>query len=296
MDRCEQSAADTGHPDASREGRNEVATRHYSPSSTPLGERPETPAARFRAVDGPLSPRRKQELHPLYPRPTAVSECLPTDEDVVEFTGLVLDADMPDILGFLDRARASGMTVEGVYIDLLAPAARRLGDLWMADQCSFAEVTMAMARLQVVLREVGPSFRSAVEYVNSGRRLLLSPAVGEQHTFGLLILAELFVRAGWDVWGGAAPGDDVVRLVRDEWFDVVGLSVGCSPRLDSLAAEIRRIRAASRNRSIGVMVGGTIFSEHPELVAQVGADATAVDGRDAPRIAAALGKARASPC
>lgn len=295
MERYEQSATDTGHPHASAEGRNDVAARHYSACSPPLGDRPETAAALARVVDEQLVPRLVEELRPKYPQTSTVSECSPTDADVVEFTGLVLNADMADILGFLDRAHASGVTGEGVYIDLLAPAARRLGELWMADECSFAEVSMAMARLQVVLREVGPAFRSAVEYVNKGRRLLLSPAAGEQHTFGLLILAELFVRAGWDVWGGAAPGDDVVRLVRNEWFDVVGLSVGCSPRLDSLAVEIRRIRAASRNRSIGVMVGGTIFNEHPELVAQVGADATAVDGREAPRIAAALGKARASP-
>ena len=30
------------------------------------------------------------------------------------------------------------------------------------------------------------------------------------------------------------------------------------------------------------MVGGRVFTEHPELVASVGADATAIDGRQAP--------------
>jgi methanogenic corrinoid protein MtbC1 len=35
------------------------------------------------------------------------------------------------------------------------------------------------------------------------------------------------------------------------------------------------------NRSIGVLVGGQVFIDHPELVALIGADATATDGKQA---------------
>ena len=45
---------------------------------------------------------------------------------------------------------------------------------------------------------------------------------------------------------------------------------------------IRALRRASRNRAIGVLVGGPLFIDHPELVARVGADATAIDGGQAP--------------
>jgi hypothetical protein len=44
---------------------------------------------------------------------------------------------------------------------------------------------------------------------------------------------------------------------------------------------IQSIRRASRNRGVGVLVGGRLFIEHPDYVARVGADATAVDGRQA---------------
>lgn len=52
--------------------------------------------------------------------------------------------------------------------------------------------------------------------------------------------------------------------------------------LDALAASIRVIRRASLNPAIVVMVGGQLFSEHPDLARQVGADATATDARLAP--------------
>ena len=108
------------------------------------------------------------------------------------------------------------------------------------------------------------------------------PVPGEQHTFGLLMVVEFFRRADWDVWSGlASPAYDLVRLVRNEWFAVVGLSVGSETRIDALTNGIRAIRRASLNHDIGIMVGGPIFVAHPELVARVGADATAIDGGQA---------------
>jgi methanogenic corrinoid protein MtbC1 len=86
---------------------------------------------------------------------------------------------------------------------------------------------------------------------------------------------------------GGAIDDPAVR-VRKEWADVVGLSIGSERRLDWLQRCISEVRAASRNPGVVVMVGGPIFTLHPDWVARVGADATARDARDAPRVAGRL--------
>jgi methanogenic corrinoid protein MtbC1 len=139
------------------------------------------------------------------------------------------------------------------------------------------------------LRDVSADFRNESECVPNGRRLLLVPAPGEQHTFGLFIVSDFFARAGWDVWGGpGSPDGDVFSLVRHEWFDVVGLSVGCATRLDVLAADIRTVRATSRNPAVGIMVGGPLFIADPTCVERVGADAMAESARHAPDAALAL--------
>ncbi len=62
---------------------------------------------------------------------------------------------------------------------------------------------------------------------------------------------------------------------------MVGFSLTCDSRIEALAALIHDIRRATRNPSIGVMVGGLPFAERPELSALVGADATATDGQQA---------------
>ena len=114
------------------------------------------------------------------------------------------------------------------------------------------------------------------------RRILLVPAPGEQHTFGLAMVATFFRRAGWTVWSEPlACSNDLVGIVRNEWFSVVGFSLSCASRMEALATHIRRVRRASRNPAVGILVGGQVFLERPELVVLVGADATAVDGRQA---------------
>jgi len=119
--------------------------------------------------------------------------------------------------------------------------------------------------------------------------MLLVPASGEQHSLGLLMIADFFARAGWDVTGSETPtGADLFRRVRDQWFDVVGLAVGCDPRLDLLAADIRTLRATSRNGDVQVMLGGPILAMHPEYVGVVGADGQAADARQALQVAERL--------
>jgi methanogenic corrinoid protein MtbC1 len=96
------------------------------------------------------------------------------------------------------------------------------------------------------------------------------------------MVAEFFRRAGWQVHDDSSEaGTDPVDNVRGRWFDVVGLSLSGERHLDVLATTIHAIRKASRNRGVGVMVGGPLFIEHPDWVARVGADTTANDGRQA---------------
>ncbi len=205
----------------------------------------------------------------------------PGSAEVAELAALVVAHDANVAHSYVEALRARGTSLETVYLELLAPAARHLGRLWEADLCDFTEVTLGLCRLQQVLNDLSAEFHADLDAPQHGRRALLVPAPGEQHTFGLSMVAEFFRRAGWDVWGEAASKDELVALVRVEWFAVIGFSVSSETRLEVLAGAVRAIRRASRNRCLGVLVGGRVFVEHPELVPFVGADATAVDARHA---------------
>ena len=205
----------------------------------------------------------------------------PGNELVAELANLVVREDVAAAATRIESLRQTGLTIETLYLELLAPTARYLGELWEADILDFMSVTLGCSRLQQLLHELSPTFFREAEQHEHRRRVLLVPVPGEQHTFGLYMVAEFFRRAGWDVWSGCMPTRELAELVGKESFTLVGFSLSGAQRLDALSASIRSVRRASRNRGIGVLVGGPVFVGHPELVSLVGADATALDGRQA---------------
>ena len=218
-----------------------------------------------------------------------------TSEEVLEYADLLLARDDAAAFTFVEALQAQALSPEALYLDVLAPAARHLGTLWDQDLCDFTQVTVGLMRLQQALRRLSPAFQNELARRDLGCRALLVPGPGEQHTFGLVMVAEFFRRAGWDVWGGPqSNSQDPVEMVRSVAFTMVGFSVGSNHTLDRLATLIRKVRRASRNHAIGVMVGGPIFLENPSLVASVGADGTAVDGRQAVHLAQGLRNLQAS--
>lgn len=203
-------------------------------------------------------------------------------EHVGAFTALLLDNDLEAPRRFLSDLRDGGVALDHIYIDLFSPSARRLGEMWSADQCDFTAVTLGLWRLQRLLYEFSPSFQVDAEPPTDGRRILLAPMPGEQHTFGMFMVAEFFRRAGWDVIDGPVVSTaELTDTVARNWFEVIGLSLSCDRGLDAMAALVREIRRSSRNSGIGIIVGGPVFIEHPDAVVRVDADVSAGDARQA---------------
>lgn len=237
-----------------------------------------------RTIEADIIPRLVRAHRPAAPEPAlAPATRSISAAEVSSFVRAVLAQDDGAWQHAVEALRADGASIDTLYVDLLTPAARELGRMWEDDVAQFSEVTVGVGRLQRVMRHLSPAFGREVEHPADGRRVLLMPAPGEQHTFGLAMVAEYFRRAGWDVVCELDGHSlDPVALVRSEWFDVIGMSVGAEARLDWLESGIAAVRRASRNRAIGVMVGGPVFVADPARAGTVGADATAPDGRQAP--------------
>ncbi len=237
-----------------------------------------------KAIEVEIVPRlvlaRRSARVPATAAPEAAA--VPTATEVADFARLVLARDAEAAFAHVDALRGRGAALDTLLLRLLAPAARQLGDWWCEDECDFTQVTTGLWRLHQVLRYLSPPAPDDPEGRNVHRRALLVPLPGEQHSFGVAMVAEFFRQAGWNVWSGpVASADDLLALAAKDWFAVIGVSVASEVMLTSVSALVRALRRASRNRSVGVMVGGQIFNAHPQLVARVGADATASDGRQA---------------
>ena len=217
-------------------------------------------------------------------------------EQVDELTDIVLRRDIADAQAYVQARRQAGLSVEALYLELLAPVAQRLGAMWEADLCDFTQVTVGLWRLQQIVHEHGAAFQRERPARVSARRALLVPAPGSQHTFGLLMVSEFFRRAGWQVVGDPTLSvAAALAAAATEWFDVIGLSVGSECHVDAVASAILALRRASPNPALVVMVGGPIVSLRADFVERVGADATAADAATAVALADQLVRLSAEP-
>lgn len=211
-------------------------------------------------------------------------------EDVTELTRLLIDHEASVAAAYVETIHTEGASMKSICLGLLAPAARELGWLWEQDRADFVQVTVGLCRLHEVLRGMSRSLRIDHVAPERGSSVLLVPTPGEQHTFGLMMVAEFFRRAGWEV-ATEYPNrmDELLSLVSQERYTLVGLTVGCEDRLDGLSGRISQVRRASRNKGVGILVGGRIFVDNPDLATRVGADASARDAGEVAKHAANVG-------
>ncbi len=190
---------------------------------------------------------------------------------------------------FVAGLRDAGTPIESLYLDLITPAARRLGVMWEEDDCSFSDVTLGVLRLGNVMRLLDTAFAGDSARQGAAPSILLAQMPGEQHGLGLAMVSQFFRRAGWQVRQESMPASAALEaIVAADWYGVVGISLACDTHLDALPGLILALRRASRNKAVGMLVGGPPFLAQPELAAMVGADGTAMDGLQAVRCARGL--------
>jgi MerR family transcriptional regulator, light-induced transcriptional regulator len=198
-------------------------------------------------------------------------------EEATALAAMALRVDAHGLMERVDSIITNGAGVEAVLIDLLAPAARQLGIWWEEDECDFVDVTMGLWRLQQVVYDVSARYPGKAP-LHPARKALFTVFPGEQHSFGTSLVEECFRRNGWlTTCLGQADRAELLRLVADHHFDLIGITMSCDRDCAEAAAFIDQLRSNSKNPVLGVMVGGRVLVERPELAPQMGADATADD-------------------
>ena len=210
-------------------------------------------------------------------RPTITDNDVPHTV-VQQLVQMALTNDTADMLAYVQAIYAQGVALETVYLHVLTPVARTLGEMWERDECTFTDVTVGLWRIKQVMHELSPTFQSVAQEQSHGREVMLVPTPGSAHNLGLFMVSEFFRRSGWRVSGELlSQPSDMLHAVQKDWIDLVGLSVGISDHVAPLADLIKALRGASRNPALQVMVGGPLMLAHPEYVSLLGADFMAVD-------------------
>lgn len=261
-----------------RQGLNRLENLFIVPDIYRRDDVAERQARLARIVSNEIVPRLLRlhsEAVPAAPPIAVVIEALaPTSADITGLADIVLGSDLEAAAAYVVVLRERGLSMETLFLELLEPTARLLGEMWDRDDCDFIDVTLGVARLQKLLAIFNETH--IFPGLDTHRNILMAMTPGDQHFFGITMVERFLTAAGWQVRTEfEGTSEDIAKVAKQHWFAVVGLTAGSERQLESMRTTIALIRRESRNQAIGVMVGGPMFTANPELARDVGADDTA---------------------
>jgi methanogenic corrinoid protein MtbC1 len=242
----------------------------------------------FRDTSGTQSNDNVQELEtPVSLPPIRTTQPAVFDDAAIRaFASQVLihevDVLSETVNGYLDQDVAP----EVLFIQLIAPAARELGEKWNRDECDFVDVTMGLWRLQSLLRTIAVWAPPSPGWNLRTNKALFTTMPNDQHSLGALIISECFQRAGWDVETLIEPEQsDILQALSATSYDLVGLTVTTDFSIAAVPKLLTAMRSVSCNPNLAIMIGGPALGYDPGRARELGADGTAPDAEAALKMA-----------
>ncbi|MEM8749469.1 MAG: cobalamin-dependent protein [Pseudomonadota bacterium] len=209
-----------------------------------------------------------------------------SENDVADIADLLLAGHEQSALDEFDAIFEKGISARRLIVDVFGAVASHLGEAWVNDTASFADVTLGMAVLHKALRNKAAHLALEIESDPFGNSIMLSPLPNHTHVFGAAVVEEFFRAADWDVHsGGFSTENELLKALADEEFSIFGLSLGQPQQSDDGRRLISRIRARSMNQNIKIMVGGPAVVLDKRIPSEIGADGFAVNAEEALKVA-----------
>lgn len=171
------------------------------------------------------------------------------------------------VIPYAARRQISDADLADIYIPTIA---RHLGDMWCEDMLGFAQVTIGTARLQAMLRLLGPEWSADQTAQADGPLILLISPPNDQHTLGAILLAGQLRRRGYSVRLALHPTrDQLGALLRHLSFDAVFISASQSESLEKLRKLVDFLKT-SEEVPLPIAVGGGILETKKDVAFLLG--------------------------
>ena len=201
----------------------------------------------------------------------------PYEAEITEYMSALFEKNNKRILYLVKQFLNKGISVDAIYVGILAESMRRIGELWHN-----AEITVDMehyctSATQLAMTQLYPEIFAAEP---KGKTLLCACPGTELHEMGAHIVADVFENNGWDsiYLGAAVPEEYMLNAVRENRPDLVALSVTMPQHLIDCARLVKAIKKAFPDQKIAV--GGRAFDSTEEIWKQWPADFYAENALD----------------
>ncbi len=202
---------------------------------------------------------------------------------------LAAAGDLESCRALVQAQLSAGLRTEALFLSLIQPAARLLGERWVADTASFTDVTIGLWTLQGIFSEHVESFYTQARPEQGAPGLpglFLCATPGSQHRLGLRMVAAFFAKAGWQVTvHESASESELLEAAAASGAALIGLSLSTEGDMLMASDLITRLRRVCRAMKPAVMIGGPGVEVFPNQARAAGADLITGDAPDAVKAA-----------
>ncbi len=187
----------------------------------------------------------------------------PTDDWLSLFCRALVSQEDDAAVRFVTDLHAGGVPAEEVYIKHIAAAARLLGEWWLDDHATFAEVTLASVRLIAIMRSMRPFFAPARTKLEKSAFFASVP--GETHTLGIHMASDLMRMEGWNITlQTGLDHDQLVAAIETSDCNIIGLSMSGAHSIDALARLVVALHVSCPHVPI-IVSGSEIRDQRPKV-------------------------------
>ena len=201
-----------------------------------------------------------------------------SQEELLAFSTALASDSPKSAAQIIAAEREAGRPAEDIYVNLLAPAARQLGDMWDSDHITFAQVTVGSGRIFAIMRSMRHMFETSAPAEEPA--VIFASVPGETHTLGVRMAADFFRTDGWNI--SLLIGlshDDLLAEIAQISSRMVGLSFSGEHSLEALSQVIVALHICAPHLSI--VICGQEVEEFRPVLELMGVDGIAVTMEDA---------------
>lgn len=219
--------------------------------------------------------------------PTHIGVDQPHAELAARLLGALLEGDRAGAARLTTDAMEGGTPLADLYTHVFEPVLREVGRMWQMDEIGVAEEHFCTSATRDVMAQARLRLREAPV---RDRSVVTTAVAGDLHELGARMVADFFELAGWTTrhLGANTPTRDLLDAMRLWKPDVLAVSTQGGGRVRAAAELVAAVRADPAVGGTIVLIGGTPFARHPNLIETVGADGSASAASEAVGLAEEL--------
>lgn len=169
------------------------------------------------------------------------------------------------------------------YIGTIQPCMYDVGRLWHENKISVAHEHLASSIISRVMAYIYTEYYQFEMTRGSG---MISAVCNEYHEMGARMTADILDINGWNTkfLGSDTPVPELLKLLKEDKPDFLGLSVTMTFNLRHLSELLSRIKSDPGLGSIKIILGGLVFNQNPGLLSKFPHDGYAKDASECLRL------------